>query len=204
MGLAGLYSTVFAPELFVLYATALLAGYEWRVRDWSERTLAVRLAAVLAGWLLAFAVYAAGPELVAGGAPGGDDFYASAGLVAGFAVIWAAWTRHRVDSVGPAYCLLLVATSVVHAAVVPAWDVSSHVLYVTVPVVYLASVDRRFAALLVLPAAMAWSRAATGAHSALESVGGLALGALLVAGAAAVRRRRRRRGATSRPTGRSE
>lgn len=190
MGLAGLYSTVFAPELFVLEATALLVGYEWRTRDWSGRALAVRLGAVLAGWLLAVAVYAGGPQLVAGGVPGGDDFYASAGLIVGFGFIWLAWTRQDLDSVGPEYCPLLVATSVVHAGVVPLWDVSSHVLYAAVPVVYLATVDRRFAALLVVPGAMVWSRVATGAHTGLESVAGLALGALLVAGTLAALRNR--------------
>ncbi len=201
MGLAGLYSTVFAPELFVLGATALLVAYEWRAWDWSERALAVRLAAVLAGWTLAFAVYAGGPSLVAGGVPGGDDFYASVGLIVGFGLIWLAWTRQNLDSVGPEYCLLLVATSVVHAVVVPLWDVSSHVLYAAVPVVYLATVDRRFAALLVVPGAMVWSRVATGAHTSLESVAGLALGVVLVAGALAVSRNR---GTARRRTGQSQ
>ncbi len=185
-----MYSTVFAPELFVLEATAVLVGYEYRVRGWSERALAGRVGAVLAGWALAFAVYAGGPELVAAPVPGGDDFYASAGLVAGFAVIWVAWTRQRLDSAGPAYCALLVATSVVHAAVVPLWDVSSHVLYATVPVAFLAAVDWRFAALLVVPGGMVWSRVATGAHTAPEAVAGLALGAGLVAAALALRRTR--------------
>ncbi|MGB9963710.1 hypothetical protein [Halobacterium sp. CBA1126] len=183
MGLAGLYSTVLAPELFVLEATALLVAYEYHVGDWSGRALAGRFGAVLAGWLLALAVYVGGPSVVPGAVPGGDDFYASVGLVAGFGAIWLAWTRQRLASVGPAYCLLLVGTSVVHAAVVPLWDVSSHVLYTAVPVGFLATVDRRFAALVVVPAAMVWSRAATGDHTVLQGVGALALGAVLVGAA---------------------
>jgi len=189
MGLAAAYSTVFAPELFVLEATVLLVAYEWRTRDWSGRALAVRLGAVLAGLALALAVYEGGPSVLAG-APGGDDFYASVGLILGFGVIWAAWTRQRVASAGPAYCLLLVAVSVVHAVVVPFWNVSSHVLYATVPVGYLAAVDRRFAVLFVLPGAMVWSRVATGAHTGPEAVAGFALGVALVAAALAVRRNR--------------
>lgn len=188
MGLAALYSTVFAPELFVLEATVLLAAYEWHVHDWNRRALAGRLGVVLAGWLLALAVYVGGPSVVPGTVPGGDDFYASLGLIVGFGIIWGAWTRQRLDSVGPAYCLLLVGTSVVHAAVVPLWDVSSHVLYTAVPVGFFATVDRRFTALVVVPAAMVWSRVATGAHTATEAVAGLALGVVLVAGALAVRR----------------
>lgn len=190
MGLAGLYSTVFAPELFVLEATVLLVAYEWHVHDWSGRALAGRLGVVLAGWLLALAVYVGGPSVVPGTVPGGDDFYASVGLIAGFGAIWLAWMRQRLPSVGPAYCLLLVGTSVVHAAVVPLWDVSSHVLYTAVPVGFLATIDRRFAALLAVPVAMVWSRASTGAHSVRQGVAALALGAVLVGVAWGLRRNR--------------
>lgn len=181
---------MFAPELFVLEATVLLVAYEFRVHDWNTRALVVRFVAVLVGWALALAVYTGGPELLGTGVPGGDDLYASLGLIVGFAAIWLAWTRQRLASAGPAFCALLVATSVVHAVVVPFWNVSSHVLYAAVPVGYLATVDQRFAALAVLPLVMVWSRAATGAHTALEGVAALVLGVLLVAAAAAVQRSR--------------
>lgn len=191
MALAELYSTVFAPELFVLVATLLLVGYEWRTAGWTGRTLAARLGAVGGAWALAFAVYRGGPRLVATSVPGGEDFYASLGLLVGFAVIWVAWSRQAAASVGPRYCLLLVATSVIHAVVVPVWDVSSHVLYAVVPTASLATVDRRFAVLFVVPAGMVWSRVTVDAHSLPEAAAGLGLGLLVVAGVRLVERRRR-------------
>lgn len=188
MTAAAVYSTVFAPELFVLLATLLLVGYEWRTSGWTARTVAVRLGAVVVAWALALAVYQGGPSLVSGPVPGGEDLYASAGLVAGFAVIWLVWSRQSVASAGPRYCLVLVATSVIHAAVVPVWNVSSHVLYAVVPTVYLATVDRRFAVLFVVPLGMVWSRVSVAAHSLPEAVAGLGLGLLVGASAVALPR----------------
>jgi membrane-associated phospholipid phosphatase len=97
----------------------------------------------------------------------------------------------------PPYCLLLVGTSVLHALVVPVWDVSSHVLYAVVPTAYLLAVDRRFAVLAAVPPALVWSRVSLGAHTLAEALGGFALGLLIAV--AALRRRwigteKRRRG----------
>lgn len=189
MSLAALVSTVFAPELFVLFVALLLIERELRPggerrhqpRTALLRRFAVRIAVVAVAWLLAFAAYRGGPALISGPVPGGDDAFASLGLIVGFAVIWTVWRRREWGQSIPPYCLLLVGTSVVHALVVPVWDVSSHVLYAVVPTAYLLRVDRRFAVLAVVPLALIWSRVTLGAHTPAEALGGLALGVLIAA-----------------------
>lgn len=184
MSWAGLLSTVFAPELFVLVATLLVVGYEARSGGRRWRAFAVRAVAVGVAWALAFAVYRGGPGLVPGPVPGGEDFFASAGLIAAFAALWIAWRRRGWGALTPAYCRLLIGVSVLHAAVVPLWDVSSHVLYAAVAAGYLSAVDRRFGPLLAVPLGLAWSRVALDAHTVDEAVGGLAVAAAI--GAAVV------------------
>lgn len=152
---------------------------EWIRRD-SEAT-SPRVALVGTAWTAAFVVYQGGPALLSGPVPGGEDFFASLGLIVSFAVIGVVWRRRGWGPLLPAYCLLLIATSVVHAVVVPFWDVSSHVVYAAVPTGYLAAVERRFAVLFAAPLGLTWSRIALNAHTPRESLGGLALAAVIVA-----------------------
>lgn len=182
MGAADTVSTVFAPELFVLVATVLLVGSE-RHRNWELRGIAVRLGVVAAAWLVAFAVYRGGEGIVPVAAPGGEDFFATLGLIVAFAGIRVAWRRFDWGTLVPPYALLLIGTSLLHLVVVPVWDVSSHVIYATVPVGALIAVDRQFAPLTVVPLLLVWSRVATGAHTVEEVVGGLVV-AMAVLGSA--------------------
>lgn len=180
MWVAGLLSMVFAPELFVLVATLLLVGWERRGAGWRWRGLLGRVAVVGVAWAVAFVVYQGGPALLSRSAPGGENFFASLGLIVGFALIGVAWRRRAWGPLLPAYCLLLVATSVVHLLVVPVWNVSSHVVYAAVPTGFLAVVNRRFLALLVVPLGLAWSRVALGAHTLDQSLGALVVAAVLI------------------------
>lgn len=193
---AALFSTVFAPELFVLAATLLLIGYELRRTGWRWQRLAPRIAVVGVAWLVAFTVYRGGPIFVAGTVPGGEDFFASSGLIVSFVLIGVVWRRRAWGRLVPAYCLLLIITSVLHIVVVPVWDVSSHVVYAAVPSAYLVTVDRRFGALFVVPLGLTWSRVALDAHTPGEAIGGLAVAAVIVA--VATRSGRIANGATAR------
>lgn len=201
MRAAALLSTVFAPELFVLAVTLLLVGWEirsesrqpdggrWGPRDADSasrpgevaRRLLPRVALVGTAWTVAFVVYQGGPALLSGPVPGGEDVFASLGLIVSFAVIGVVWRRREWGPLLPAYCLLLVGTSLIHMVVVPFWDVSSHVLYAAVPTGYLAVVERGFVALFAVPLGLAWSRIALDAHTPGEALGGLALAAVIVA-----------------------
>lgn len=199
MPIADTVATVFAPELFVLLATLLLVGYERR-GDLDPKPLAARLGVVIVAWVVAFAVYQGGPELLGTGVPGGDaglagtavpggdDFFAAFGLIVAFAGIALAWRQFEWGSLVPPYALLLVATSLLHLVVVPLWDASSHVIYAAVPVGALVAADRRFAPLLAVPLLLVWSRVATGAHTVDEAVGGLLVAGVVLGGAFALGR----------------
>lgn len=180
MWVAELLSVVFAPELFVLTATLFLLARELQGTGWHWTELFGRSAVVGVAWILAFVIYQGGPALVSGSLPGGEDFFASVGLVGGFVLIGAVWQRRAWGSLLPAYCLLLVATSVVHLLVVPVWNISSHVVYTAVPTGFLLTLDRRFVALVVVPLGLAWSRVALGAHTVDQSLGALAVAAGIV------------------------
>jgi membrane-associated phospholipid phosphatase len=187
MRVAAAVSTVFTPELFLLLTTLLLVGYERREAR-SPRALAARTGVIAVAWALAFVVYQGGPELVGTTVPGGDDFFAALGLIVAFAGIGLAWRRFDWGSLLPPYAALIVVTSIVHLAVVPVWNASSHVIYAAVPALALLAVDRRFAPLLAVPPLLVWSRIATGAHTVDETVGGLLVAALVVGGALALGR----------------
>ncbi|MFW5911491.1 MAG: hypothetical protein ACOCQV_02015 [Halolamina sp.] len=187
MRAADVVSTVFTPELFVLVATLLLVGYEWRDR-FSLRSLGTRLGVVVAAWVVAFAVYEGGVQLVGTPVPGGEDFFAALGLIVAFAGIWLAWRRFDWDALVPPYAALLVATSLLHLVVVPLWDTSSHVIYGAVPAGALVATDRRFAPLLAVVPLLVWSRIATGAHTVDEALGGLLVAGVVLGGAFALGR----------------
>ena len=187
MSVADVVSTVFAPELFVLLTTLLLVGYERR-DERSPGVLAAPVGAVLAGFVVALAVYQGGPGVVTVAVPGGDDFFAALGLIVAFAGIGAAWTRFGWGPLVAPYAALLVATSLLHLAVVPLWDASSHVVYAAVPAGALVAVDRRFVPLLAVAPLLVWSRVATGAHTVDEAVGGLVVAGVVLGAASALDR----------------
>lgn len=180
MWVAELLSVVFTPELFVLIATLFLVARELQGTGWDWMELFGRSAVVGIAWIVAFVIYQGGPALVSGSLPGGEDFFASIGLAGGFVLIGAVWQRRAWGSLLPAYCFLLVATSVVHLLVVPVWNISSHVVYAAVPTGFLFTVDRRFVAVVVVPLGLAWSRVALGAHTVDQSLGALAVAAGIV------------------------
>lgn len=79
----------------MLLTTLLLVGYEYRTQGWTWQTLGVRVGAVTAAWLLALAIYQGLPTVVDGSLPGGEHSFASLGLIVGFALVWAVWSRQN-------------------------------------------------------------------------------------------------------------
>ncbi|MFC7165822.1 hypothetical protein [Halospeciosus flavus] len=178
---AQLFSDVFAPELFVLLCAVLAVGYEWR-RDGTAtvQTLGARYAVLVVAWGVAFVVYQSSPVWFADPPTWAPDFLGSVGLGVGLLVIAGAWRVGEWGTLVPDYVGALLALTAVHLVVTPFWDVSSHVAYTAVPAGALAVVDRRFAPLLVVPVGMVFARPLAGAHTWLQSVGGLVLGAAFV------------------------
>lgn len=58
------------PELFVLYTTVLLAGFEGRHTEWRLTGLASRVGTVVTAFLVAFIVYEGGAASFATTVPG--------------------------------------------------------------------------------------------------------------------------------------
>ncbi|QIO24696.1 hypothetical protein [Haloarcula sp. JP-L23] len=179
--IAKTYSAVFAPELFVLLCSVLVIGFEWhRDSARSSAGLTARLAVLGLGWGIAFAIYQGVPLAVETVPEWGVDATGSAGLGIGILVIWFVWRRRNWGAIVPEYALLLVAATVPHLLITPFWDISSHVLYALVPAGYLLFVDRRFVPLLAVAVGMVFARPLAGAHTWLQSVGGVALSVALL------------------------
>lgn len=180
-GVARTYSTVFAPEFFVLSCGLLVLATEWsRKPDRSNRGLGARLGVVALGWIVGLAVYRGVPLLVGPVPKWIDDSLGTVGLVVGFAAIWAVWRLRAWGRLVPAFAGLLLAVSVPHLLITPFWDVSSHVLYTAVPAGALAWLDSRFAVLAAVPTGMVVARPLAGVHTWPQSLAGLALGAVAV------------------------
>lgn len=186
--LARLYSEVFAPEYFVLVCTLALVGYEYRAggRDADSGRgatgLAARLLTVVAGWAVAFAVYQSTDLLFDPVPSWGADFTGSLGLGVGILLIGGAWLARDWGRHVPAFAAVLLGVTVVHTVVTPFWDVSSHVAYAVAPAGYLVAADRRFAPLLAVALGMVAARPLAGAHTWVQSVGGLVLAGAFLAG----------------------
>ena len=183
------YSTLFAPEYFVLLCSLALVGREWRESDARLAGLGARVGVFGLGWAVAFVIYRGVPHAVGTVPSWGPDAAGSAGLGVGVAIIWLCWRRFDWGDRVPEYAAVLLAVTVPHLLVTPFWDLSSHVLYAATPAGHLTLTDRRFAPLLVVPAGMVASRPLAGAHTWAQSVGGLVLAAVVLL---ALRRRRRR------------
>ena len=180
---AKLYSAVFSPEYFVLLCTLALLGYEWRGESGRGASgLAARLLAVVAGWAVAFAIYESTGVLFDTVPSWGPDFTGSIGLGVGVLVIGGAWRARDWGGHVPRLAALLFGLTVAHTAITPFWDVSSHVAYTVAPAGYLVAADRRFAPLFAIAVLMVLARPLAGAHTWLQSVGGLVLAATFLSG----------------------
>mgnify|MGYP000660489515 CR=1 FL=1 len=179
---AGTYSAVFAPELFVLLCALALLGYEWRgATDRRPLALAARLGILGLAWVVAFAVYQGIPILLGPLPEWGPDATGSVGLAVGMGVLWFVWRLQGWGDRFSTFAALLVAVTVPHLLITPFWDVSSHVLYTVVPAGYLTAVESRFVPLALVAAGMVPARPLAGAHTWPEAIGGLLLGVVFLA-----------------------
>lgn len=181
--LAHTYSEVFAPEYFVLICALTLIVYEWdRMAVSRTHDLGPRLGVLALGWGVGLAIYKVAPAMFGGILTFGSNLSGSLGLGAGLLLIWLIWHVREWGQLVPEFALLLVGVTVPHLIITPFWDVSSHVMYALAPAGYLTFVDRRFALYLLVPMGMVFSRPLAGAHTWLESLGGLLLAGVFLAG----------------------
>ena len=179
--IAQAYSDAFAPELFVLFCTLLLLGYERRItrpaiesrRPSSRWGLLARLGVVAGAWTLAFAIYQSVPLVFEQTPQWGDDLFGGLGLAAGFACIGLVWRYRRWGRLLPEFAALLIAVTVVHSVVTPFWDVSSHVLYAATPAGYLGAVTTEWGATQRLDNRYTWPRIRVQGGWTLEKFAGV-------------------------------
>lgn len=188
--LAQTFAAVFAPEVFLLVCTIGLVGYEWhREITVPVSGLGFRLATVGVAWIIGFlctelpdAMFSAPTEYWV------EDLFAGLGITVGFLLIAVVWWWHNWGQYLPEFAVILIVLTVSHSVIVPFWDVSSHVIYTTVPVGYFITLSRRFVPIALIPGGMVVSRPLTGAHTWFQAIGGAILGVAFVAGFLWVRR----------------
>lgn len=188
--IADVYSTVFAPELFLLVCTLGIILYEWHYSTTTDSLLSLggRVTTLGGAWVLAFLITELPETAITASAYWVDDVFASVGILAGFLVLAVAWTVTDWGRYLPEFALFVIVLTVGHAVIVPFWDVSSHVTYTTAPVSYFIALNRRLVPTALIPGGMVVTRPLTGAHSVLQSVGGVVLALVFVAGFLWVRR----------------
>jgi membrane-associated phospholipid phosphatase len=125
------------------------------------------------------------------------DFLVAGGMALVAGVLWYLWRRYEWGRLVPGAMEALVAVTVPYAAFSPFWNVSGHVIFATMPTLYLVLVDRRFWPLLLIPLVMVPNRIYVEAHTWAQSIGGL----LIAAGLVVLVFERRRDGSLTVPVG---
>lgn len=186
------YRYVFHPLAFLFATWLLLVYYEWNGESDDLRNLAVRVGAVVAIGLAALiptGVYLLVTDQAARAAVAGNDWpvdlATASGLVIAGGLAWVVWSATGWGSATKGAAVAIVVTAVPYAPLSVVWNVSGHVAFSTVPALYLASLDRKFAPLLVVPLLMVPNRPLLGMHTWPQAIGGLLLG---VAGVLLARR----------------
>ena len=181
------YPYLFHPGVMVGGGLMVLMYLEWK-RDGTGRGMLwkryVTLAAVGTLSLLPTLAYmlatGQGPVETMQGNAWQVDFLVAGGMALVAAVLWYLWRRFEWGTVVPGALEAMVAVTVPYAALSPVWNVSGHVIFATMPTLYLVLVDRRFWPLLLVPAVMVPNRIYLDAHTWAQAIGGLLVASSLV------------------------
>ncbi|WP_137287095.1 phosphoesterase [Halorussus salinisoli] len=187
-----IYQYLFHPGVVLAVTLLLLVYREWATDRTHVRSLVVRIGTLLGVELVAvvpLAVYLLVRKPPVTRLTAGSDWrinlVTAVSLLVGGALLWYVWSANSwgatVSTAGVAVSL----TAVPYALVAPVWNVSGHVTFTLVPTLLLALSDRRFWPLLSIPTVMVLNRPVLGAHTWLQSLGGLALGTVGVLAAVA-------------------
>lgn len=182
---------VFHPVTLVACGLTLLVYTEWRGQGSERAQLRTRLGVfALAGLLSAGPTV--GYRLLTGHGPietvqQGNAWPIDAIVGGGVAIVggtmWLVWTRYGWGQLVARAAAALAVVTVPYVGLSPFWNVSGHVILSVVSTLPLVIVERRFWPLLAIPAVMVVNRPYVGAHTWAQSVGGLLLATVVVAGA---------------------
>lgn len=201
----GIYQYLFHPGVVLAAALVVLVYRDWAAdrasadqpsaehssghhasgHRASVRQLGVRLGALLA--IEVASVVPVGLYLVARRPPvtrltAGTDWRINlatvASLLVGGALLWGVWSAKSWGTTVSDAGVAIVAAAIPYGLVAPVWNVSGHVTFTLVPTLLLALADDRFWPALAIPAVMVVNRPVLGAHTWLQSLGGLVVGAV--------------------------
>lgn len=187
------YQYLLHPGIVLAAVLLFLVYREWAVDDAGFRGLVVRVGTLLGIELVAVApvglyLLARRPSVtrLTAGSDWRINLVTAASLLVGGGLVWYVWSANGWgESVGGAGAAV-VATAVPYALVAPVWNVSGHVTFTLVPTLVLALTNEKYWPALAVPLVMVVNRPVLGAHTWLQSLGGLALGTV---GVLAARRR---------------
>lgn len=108
------------------------------------------------------------------------DFLVAGGMALVAGVLWYLWRRYEWGTLVPGAMEALVAVTIPYVALSPVWNISGHVIFATMPTLYLVLVDRRFWPLLLIPLIMVPNRIYVEAHTWAQAIGALLVTAALV------------------------
>lgn len=181
------YPYLFHPGIMVGGGMLVLMYLEWDRQESDRGMLWKRygtLAAVgtlsLVPTLLFMLVTGQGPMETMQGNAWQVDFLVAGGMALVAGVLWYLWRRFEWGTITPGAMEALVAVTVPYATLSPVWNVSGHVIFATMPTLYLALVDRRFWPLLLVPAVMLPNRIYLDAHTWPQVIGGFLVASGLV------------------------
>jgi hypothetical protein len=108
------------------------------------------------------------------------DAVVAGGVLIAAATTWFAWRRFEWGGLVPGYVATLALVTVPYVAISPFWNVSGHVIWATVPTLYVTLVDRSFWPALAVPIVMVPNRVYLEMHTWAQSIVGLCLAGGLV------------------------
>lgn len=183
----GAYPYVFHPTVVIGAGALVCIHREWARQAADRSALYRRVGAFLGAGVLAMVptilyflftrrgVYRATKSTV-----WQMDAVVASGILIAAATTWFAWRRFEWGRLVPGYVAALALVTVPYVAISPFWNISGHVIWATVPTLYVTLVDRSFWPALAIPIVMLPNRVYLAMHTWAQSVGGLLLAAGLV------------------------
>lgn len=183
------YPYVVHPITVLGVGMLLLIHHEWALQDAGRPVLYRRVAGFVGAGVLGvlptaafFAFTGEGVFQATRGNRWEMDALVAGGILIAAGVTWWLWHRYEWGSAVPGATVALAAVTVPYALLSPFWNVSGHVIVSLMPTLYLTLVARKFWPLLVLPAIMVPNRVYLEAHTWAQTIAGLVLTLVVVAG----------------------
>ena len=109
-----------------------------------------------------------------------EDLLAVTGLMIAVGIALLALRKKIYGKLIEKSIYILIVLTVPYMVISPFWNISGHVAYTTAPSFFLAKIDKKLWALMIVPLIMVVNRPVVGAHTIEESIGGFVLAIISV------------------------